>query len=80
MGIFIKIDFDEWQMSPEISQRLAQLCPVEIYTSEQGTLGVRSDREDECTLCNLCLEAAPAGALRIHKTYSGQTLISSGKV
>jgi NAD-dependent dihydropyrimidine dehydrogenase PreA subunit len=79
MGIFIQIDFDEQQMTPEIGQRLAQLCPVEIYTSDKGRLEVRPDREDECTLCNLCLEAAPAGALRIHKTYSGQTLISSGK-
>ena len=78
MGIFIKIDFDAKNISPDVAHRLERLCPVDIYQAEDGQLAVRPDREDECTLCNLCLQAAPAGALRIHKLYSAETLTSTG--
>lgn len=78
MGIFIKIDFDAESISPDLAHRLERLCPVDIYHTEHGQLVVRPDREDECTLCNLCLQAAPAGALRIHKLYRAETLTSVG--
>lgn len=28
------------------------------------------EREDECTLCELCLELVPPSAIRIHKLYA----------
>lgn len=78
MGIFIKIDFDEQSITPDLARRLEQLCPVDIFEVTDGQLVVNTDREDECTLCRLCLQAAPAGALRVHKLYSGETLVSTG--
>ena len=30
---------------------------------------------DECVLCELCLEAAPDGAIRIKKLYDGTELV-----
>jgi NAD-dependent dihydropyrimidine dehydrogenase PreA subunit len=29
---------------------------------------------DECVLCRLCINASPAGSIRIVKLYSGETL------
>ncbi|MBV8221221.1 MAG: hypothetical protein JO325_22375, partial [Solirubrobacterales bacterium] len=29
---------------------------------------------DECVLCELCINAAPAGTVRVVKLYSGETL------
>jgi NAD-dependent dihydropyrimidine dehydrogenase PreA subunit len=43
-----------------------------------GALGVVSEEEDECTLCELCLDVAPAGAITIHKLYSETQLVSRG--
>jgi Na+-translocating ferredoxin:NAD+ oxidoreductase RNF subunit RnfB len=32
--------------------------------------------EDECTLCDLCLQRCPTDAIAIHKLYSGEVLTS----
>ncbi len=29
---------------------------------------------DECVLCELCINAAPPGAIRVVKLYSGESL------
>ena len=29
---------------------------------------------DECVLCELCIRAAPEGAIRVRKLYSGESL------
>jgi NAD-dependent dihydropyrimidine dehydrogenase PreA subunit len=78
VGVFIEITFDERQISPALATRLVALCPVDIYAVEGGRLVVRPEAEDECTLCELCLSPAPAGALVIHKRYNGERLVSRG--
>ena len=78
MGIFIRIDVDNEQVIPSLARALVGLCPVDIYAVDGGRLAVRPDEEDECTLCELCLKAAPAGAIVIHKLYSGESLVSGG--
>jgi ferredoxin len=78
VGIFIEIVVDETLLDTDRSRRLAQLCPVDIFTLDGEQLVVRPDQEDECTLCELCLHAAPPGAITIRKTYNGQTLVSDG--
>lgn len=79
MGIFIQINFEQAQITPELGSHLERLCPVDIFEASEGKLVVQPDREDECTLCRLCLQAAPRGALWIHKTYNGETLVSNGE-
>jgi len=78
VGVFIQITVQNDALSPPLSQQIAGLCPVDIFAVEDARLVVRPEEEDECTLCELCLKAAPAGAIRIYKTYSGETLISAG--
>jgi NAD-dependent dihydropyrimidine dehydrogenase PreA subunit len=78
MGVFIEIAVQQEGLSSALSQQIAGVCPVDIFAVEDARLVVKPEEEDECTLCELCLKAAPAGAIRIHKTFSGETLISSG--
>ena len=78
MGIFIKIETDTTQVSAELSARLEQICPVDIFEANTGQLVIKPEREDECTLCNLCLHTAPPGVISIHKLYNGEILTSNG--
>ncbi|MFN8457698.1 MAG: hypothetical protein U0401_24080 [Anaerolineae bacterium] len=80
MGVFIQITVDETKISLEVGQALVSLCPVDIFAWKQGRLLVRPEQDDECTLCELCLTAAPAGALVIRKRYKkDEQLVSRGE-
>ena len=76
MGIFIKISVDDRLYPPDVRDRLAAVCPVDIFGVEGGRVIVRPEQEDECTLCELCLDVAPARTLIIEKTYTADRLIS----
>lgn len=78
MGIFIQIQVDESRFTPEARCALVSLCPVDIFGLEGERLIVRPEQEDECTLCELCLDASPVGALSIHKSYKDEILVSRG--
>jgi NAD-dependent dihydropyrimidine dehydrogenase PreA subunit len=48
------------------------VCPVDIYAQgEDGTLNVVEENLDECVLCRLCIDAAPAGTVTIRRLYDG---------
>jgi len=78
MGLFIQIEFDALQIGPETARQLISLCPVDIFALTGKRLTVRPEQEDECTLCELCLAAAPAGSLVIRKSYKDDALVSHG--
>ncbi len=78
MGVFIQITIEPGQLTPETGKRLVSVCPVDIFALDGDHVMVQADEADECTLCRLCLEAAPAGTLRILKRYSGEILESYG--
>lgn len=70
MGMFISVEVDrQLCTAPGGSSRCASLCPVDILRLESSGLVVDPDKEDECTLCDLCLEACQANALRIVRLY-----------
>ena len=79
MGIFIKISVENSRLRGAVRRRLVSLCPVDIFALDGKQLIVRAEQEDECTLCELCLEAAPAGALAIQKLYKDERLVSRGE-
>jgi NAD-dependent dihydropyrimidine dehydrogenase PreA subunit len=54
---------------PEVARKLAEVCPVGIFEAEDGRLRIVEENLDECVLCDLCLAAAPPGALRVVKLY-----------
>lgn len=78
MGVFIQITLDKAALTADDAKALADICPVDIFALENGRLVVQSDEEDECTLCELCLKAAPVGAVTIWKLYKNEQLISQG--
>jgi NAD-dependent dihydropyrimidine dehydrogenase PreA subunit len=53
-----------------LAKKLTEVCPVNIFAQEKdGTLRIVEENLDECTLCDLCVQAAPKGAVRIVKLY-----------
>ena len=57
--------------SPGSSRRSAR---SNIFTAEDGRVGVVGENLDECVLCELCLDAAPPGTVVVKKLYDGTEL------
>jgi NAD-dependent dihydropyrimidine dehydrogenase PreA subunit len=69
-GIFIRVDVDESVRSDaELARKLEEACPVDIFAASDGRVEIVEENLDECVLCELCLDAAPPGAVRVVKRY-----------
>ena len=69
-GIFIDVELDDAVAGDaELAATLAEVCPVDIFAAIGGRAEVVRENLDECVLCNLCVEAAPTGGVRIVKLY-----------
>ena len=74
-GVFINVEVeDSAARDPELAAKLAEVCPVDIFTNAGGHVEIVEENLDECVLCELCINAAPAGAVRVVKLYSGESL------
>ncbi len=75
-GIFIDVEVsDEVRGDAALAKKLAEVCPVDIYAATDTGVEIVQKQLDECVLCGLCLDAAPAGAVRVIKLYDdGATL------
>ena len=74
-GVFIDVEVDDAVAADaELAAKLEEVCPVDIFAAEGGRVGVVEENLDECVLCELCVEAAPAGAVRVRKLYDGSEL------
>ncbi len=71
--IFIDVEVDDpVARDPELARRLTEVCPVDIFAQKpDGTLEIVEENLDECVLCRLCIDAAPAGAVTVRKLYDG---------
>lgn len=70
-GMFIGIEVDgAVAADAEVAKRLTDACPVDIFAQDgDGSLKIVEQNLDECVLCDLCVQAAPDGAVRILKLY-----------
>jgi NAD-dependent dihydropyrimidine dehydrogenase PreA subunit len=69
-GLFIDVRVEPAAAAdPETARKLAEVCPVGIFDASGGRLRIVEQNLDECVLCDLCLAAAPAGAVRVVKLY-----------
>jgi NAD-dependent dihydropyrimidine dehydrogenase PreA subunit len=60
---------------PAFAQKLTEVCPVDIFAvGTDGRVAIVEENLDECVLCQLCINATPAGGVTVHKLYSGETL------
>ena len=74
-GLFIDVEVaDEIRDDAEMAKKLADACPVDIYSDKDGTVEVVDANLDECILCELCVQAAPPGTVRVMKLYDGTAL------
>jgi NAD-dependent dihydropyrimidine dehydrogenase PreA subunit len=70
-GIFIAVEVDDQAAADTaLAGKLTEACPVDIYAqTDDGTLEIVERNLDECVLCRLCLDASPAGVVKILKLY-----------
>jgi NAD-dependent dihydropyrimidine dehydrogenase PreA subunit len=70
-GMFIDVQVDDAVASDrELSRKLVEVCAVDIFAlKDDGTLAIVDDNLDECVLCDLCIQAAPEGQVRVVKLY-----------
>jgi NAD-dependent dihydropyrimidine dehydrogenase PreA subunit len=69
-GLFIDVQLDsEVAKDAAIAKKLEEVCPVGIFRAGDTGTTIVEENLDECTLCDLCLEAAPKGSVRIVKLY-----------
>ena len=77
-GIFIAVEVDDSAAADaELAARLTEACPVDIFAQRHdGGLEIVERNLDECVLCRLCLDAAPAGAVRVIKLYDSEAVLA----
>jgi NAD-dependent dihydropyrimidine dehydrogenase PreA subunit len=69
-AIFIGIEVsDDIAGDPALAAKLEEVCPVDIYAARDGHVEIVEQNIDECVLCRLCLDATPAGTVKVHKLY-----------
>ena len=74
-GLFIDVELTEDARSDaQLAKKLEEVCPVDIFTAKDGAAAVVEENLDECVLCELCVKAAPSGAVRVLKLYDGTAL------
>jgi len=74
-ALFIAVEVDETVASdPELAAKLEEVCPVDIFRATPNGVEIVAENLDECVLCELCINAAPADTVRVLKLYSGETL------
>jgi NAD-dependent dihydropyrimidine dehydrogenase PreA subunit len=71
-GVFIRVEVaGSARSDAELARRLEEACPVDIFAASDGGVRIVDENLDECVLCELCLDAAPPGAVRVVKLYDG---------
>jgi NAD-dependent dihydropyrimidine dehydrogenase PreA subunit len=76
-GTFIGIEVsDDVVGDPEIAAKLAEVCPVDIYGDADGRVQIVDGNIDECVLCRLCIDATPAGAVKVLKLYDNEAALA----
>jgi NAD-dependent dihydropyrimidine dehydrogenase PreA subunit len=74
-GTFIDVTVDAAVAGDaELARKLTEVCPVDIFAAGPDGVEIVQANLDECVLCQLCINAAPAGTVTVHKLYSGETL------
>ena len=74
-AIFIDVEVDaSIADDPELAAKLEEVCPVDIFAARDGAVTIVRANLDECVLCELCLDAAPDGTVRVKKLYDGTEL------
>ena len=70
-GLFIDVEVTgSHAKDAALAKKLEEACPVDIFEAADDGVRIVQENLDECTLCDLCIQAAPAGAVRVVKLYT----------
>jgi NAD-dependent dihydropyrimidine dehydrogenase PreA subunit len=73
--VFIDVEVDaSIAGDAELARKLEEVCPVGIFAATESGVEIVAKNLDECVLCRLCIEAAPAGSVHVKKLYDGTEL------
>jgi len=68
--VFIDVEIDaSIAGDAELAKKLEEVCPVDIFAATDSGVEIVAENLDECVLCNLCVDAAPDGTVRVVKLY-----------
>ena len=68
--VFIDVEVDASVASDAaLAAKLEEVCPVDIFKATGSGVEIVERNLDECVLCNLCVDAAPEGTVRVVKLY-----------
>lgn len=69
-GMFINVEVDAAAAKDAATaKKLTEVCPVNIFAQkDDGALRIVDENLDECTLCDLCVQAFP-GKVKVKKLY-----------
>jgi NAD-dependent dihydropyrimidine dehydrogenase PreA subunit len=77
-GLFIDVEVDESiARDRELAATLTEVCPVDIFRAGEDGVEIVEENLDECVLCELCLNAAPPGSVRVIKLYDGGAVLGA---
>jgi NAD-dependent dihydropyrimidine dehydrogenase PreA subunit len=71
------------EVSPEVAgdralaDKLEEVCPVDIFKAGASGVEIVEGNLDECVLCELCMNAAPPGTVKVIKHYDGDAVLGS---
>jgi NAD-dependent dihydropyrimidine dehydrogenase PreA subunit len=75
-ALFIDVEIDPSIAGDrEIAARLEEVCPVDIFHAGASGVEIIPENLDECVLCELCLNAAPPGTVRVVKLYDDRAVL-----
>jgi NAD-dependent dihydropyrimidine dehydrogenase PreA subunit len=74
-GVFIEVEVEpSIADDAELARTLEEVCPVDIFKATDSGVEIVVESLDECVLCRLCIEAAPAGTVHVKKLYDATEL------
>jgi NAD-dependent dihydropyrimidine dehydrogenase PreA subunit len=77
-ALFIDVELDESVAGdPELAAKLAEVCPVDIFRAGENGVEIVRENLDECVLCQLCMNVAPAGTVRVIKLYDSGAVLGA---
>jgi NAD-dependent dihydropyrimidine dehydrogenase PreA subunit len=77
-ALFINVEVSpEVANDAELAAKLAEVCPVDIFKAVDGHVEIVEENLDECVLCQLCMNVAPPGTVRVIKLYDGGAVLGA---
>jgi NAD-dependent dihydropyrimidine dehydrogenase PreA subunit len=77
-ALFINVEVsDSVSGDAELARKLEEVCPVDIFRAGGTGVEIVEENLDECVLCELCMNAAPAGSVRVIKLYDGGAVLGA---